>query len=372
MRNFPEFSKSHKLNHFFQTIYILRVVFPAKYIRWHLKPKKSVRTFIQLITTTNQATQMTDIKTPDQQIDQVQSALAFKTELVAVPQKTLFNSISAVKGDLWMVLPEDIRVIPDFNVRIKNDAYYAHIRALADSMKENGYYADKPIAGYGAYDGKKPVIYTTEGHCRMEAVALAISEGADITEIPVVIKDKSTNMEDLTVAMARTSHVLKLSPIELAIVCKRLATAGWKEDRIATSIGMTSEYVNQLLTLAGSPKLIRDMVESGQATAAVAIAAIRTHGSDAVNVMSESLSEAKASGKNKVTAKFLPAQMQKKAFAKAAPRMYVAIEQVRSHKSFSKLPDDLKEMIDEIISNVSTASVRPQTELALKSEEQAA
>lgn len=291
----------------------------------------------------------------EENVVQVQTALDFNTELVGASHKSLLNSIAATKGDMLIVALEDIRIIPGFNVRVKDAGYHAHIRDLANSIRENGFYNNKPLTGYAGMEGKKPVIFLTDGHCRMEGAHLAISEGAPITELPVILKDKSVTMEDLTVELVRSNNGKRLTPLEMAIACKRLVSFNLKPQTIADKIGITVEYVNQLLTIAGAPASIREMIQAGEATAAVALGALRDHGSDAGKVMGEALAKAKASGKTKLTQKFLPQQILKKAYAKSAPAMYTAITQVKAHDAFGQLPEDLRKMIEDIISKMPAA-----------------
>ena len=78
----------------------------------------------------------------------------FEVQLVQGSTKKAMHSANASSRDLWQVEIESIRVIDNFNVRIKDDKYDAHIRALADSMKSEGFYQDKPLAGYVAKDGE--------------------------------------------------------------------------------------------------------------------------------------------------------------------------------------------------------------------------
>jgi ParB family transcriptional regulator, chromosome partitioning protein len=281
-----------------------------------------------------------------------QGALEFSTELVGVSEKTALASHSLTKGGSFLCMVEDIHVLPDFNPRIRNEALRLHIRGIADSILAEGYYQDKPISVYAATVGKKPTFFITDGHNRFEALLIAISEGAEISEVPIVIKDRSTNMEDLTVALVRSNEGLKLGPLEIAVCCKRLIGFRWPISKIALRIGKTEEYVNQLLTLAGAPAAIRQMIEQGETTAAVAISALRTHGEDAPAVLGKALDAAKAEGKAKVTTRFMPEQVRKVAMRKAAPKMLDAIQQVKVHKSYATLPADLQKLIDELLTTL--------------------
>lgn len=293
----------------------------------------------------------------EDQISLVQSSLDFKEELVAANSKVLMNGIASTRmSNAVNVMIEDLKVLEGFNVRVKNAGYYAHIREIADSILANGFYQSKALTGYGAMVGKRAVVYITDGHCRYEAAQLAISEGAPIADLPVIILDKAVSMEDLTVSLVRSNQGKRLEPLELAIACKRLAMFGWKPSQIAERVGITTEYVHQLLLLAGSPKEIRAMVEKGEITAAAAVSVIRAHGGQACEVMGAALQIARENGKQKVTPKYLPEKIRKKAFIKNAPAMYSVLERMRVLPSYSGLPSDIREIIEGIIESVPSMS----------------
>lgn len=54
------------------------------------------------------------------------------------------------------------------------------------------------MAGFVAKEDGNDVIFVTDGHCRYDAVELAIAEGAELSRIPVVVAHQGTSMEDLT------------------------------------------------------------------------------------------------------------------------------------------------------------------------------
>lgn len=296
-----------------------------------------------------------DVST-DVLVSQFDRAVSFSTELVAAKPKALANRLSGLNAGSQLVLIDDIVVLEDFNIRIKNEGYFAHIESLAQSIESEGFYLDKPLAGYGAEIDGRPVVVLVDGHCRFAAVKLAIARGSEIDSVPLVLKDKATSMEDLFVAMSRSSDSRKLSPLELAIICKRLLKFNWGTDKIAQKIGKTEAYVNQLLTLAGSPKAIRDMVESGETTAALAVDVVNTHGADATNVMQGALAEAKAQGKARVTKRFMPAAIHRKALVKAAPKMLDAITRLKEDKSYKRLPEDLRELFEQCLKEIPAAT----------------
>ena len=312
-------------------------------------------------------------------LEAIQKTIEFKQELTAANPKSLMASTVLTKDTNAFMCPVgDLVLIPDFNPRIKDAGYFAHIRWLSDQIKEHGFLRSKPLEGYGGMLGKTPVIFVTDGHCRLEATKLAISEGCPIEELPLNLRDKSASMEDLVVGLVISNEGKKLSPLELAIVCKRLIGFGWAPQKIAQKISMTAEYVNQLLTVVGSPSAIREMVQQGKATVATALSAIRLHGDQASTVLDTALRTAQNLGKTKVTKKFMPEQVQKVSLTKTAPRMVQALERVKANDVYTSLPTDLQELINELLAAVAlpaadsvaqTKSAKPskgvKTQLAL-------
>ena len=114
---------------------------------------------------------------------------------------------------LWMVPYGQIKVIPGFNTRIRTPEYEAHIEATKESIKENGFYQDKPLTGYVALEDGQQVIYLTDGHTRHEAAGRAIDEGYSLENLPIVIKPNGTSIEDLTVAWSRPTTAARSRPM---------------------------------------------------------------------------------------------------------------------------------------------------------------
>lgn len=234
------------------------------------------------------------------------SELSFANDLVAGNVKAAMREAGAASSDLWKVPRDQIRILDGFNVRSTDDPdYRAHIRSIADSIKENGFYQDKPLSGFVGKDGKADVIFLTDGHSRLAAVDIAVSEGAEITVLPVVIKPRGTSMEDLTVALYTSNTGRPLTPFETGVICKRLVGYGWEPREIAKRLGLTSKYVNDLLGLVGAPKAVRELVTTGLVSATTAIKTIRDYGATASQTLNDAVTQAKASGKNRVTAKNL-------------------------------------------------------------------
>lgn len=299
----------------------------------------------------------------------IDAASKFRAELVGAAHKGLMSSLAFTRGEQIRVMIEDLHVLEGFNPRIESRKLQAYIRSLANKIKANGFYDHKPLSVYGHLKGKKPILIVHDGHCRLAAVKLAISEGAEISDLPVVIKDRSCTEEDLLIGMVTSNDGRPLSALERSIVCKRLVNFGWKHDRIAASLDLTVDYVDKLLILAGAPAPIREMVESGQVSAALATQMVVRHGADAVGILQKALEKATASGQTKLLPRNMPAQARRRALTVAAPRMLDALQQVMRLKHV--LPPELREavaaLLDEVPADDASSDDSSAAERAFKS-----
>jgi ParB family transcriptional regulator, chromosome partitioning protein len=217
----------------------------------------------------------------------------------------------AGKSDLWFVPRDQIKVVPGFNVRDKDAEYIAAVREYADSMKANGFYRNKALAGYVAVENGENVIYVTDGHTRLDAVDLANAEGAEIHKIPMIISPAGTNAEDLTVALVTSNSGRNLRPHEIAKVVKRLIGYNMSTEEIAKRLAFTKVYVESLLKLLEAPHGVREMVKEGKVSATLAIETYKKHGADAEKLLQDGLATATSLGKEKLTKKNIPAGAKK-------------------------------------------------------------
>lgn len=218
----------------------------------------------------------------------------------------------AKRTDLWKVPRDKIKVLDGFNVRIKNEAYWQQVRIYADSMKANGFFLDKPIAGFVAKVNGENIVYVTDGHTRLDSFDLAVSEGAELDRVPMVVKPQGTSMEDLTVALVVSNNGRQLTPYETALVCKRLMKYGMDEAEIAGKIGLSKLHVANLLLLVSAPREITNLVQEGKVSSSLAVATLKTHGDKAIEVLKEGLMNAELLGKSKVTEKHIKDKKPKK------------------------------------------------------------
>lgn len=231
-------------------------------------------------------------------------------------KKAAMKQAGASSGDLWKVPVGSIRRHPDFNVRSKDNEYWAAVAEIKDSIVANGYYIDKPLAGYiGRDEGGQDVIWLTDGFTRMDAVEAAIAEGVQIETLPMVTKDSGTSMEDLTVAFHTGNKSRPLRPHELAVLCKRLIGYGVAESNIARRLVLSEKYVRDLLYYMAAPSNVRQLVEEGKVGLNLAISTLRQHGPKAYEILVKGIEQAQASGKDRATPRHI------KAGAGSAPKV---------------------------------------------------
>ncbi len=200
--------------------------------------------------------------------------------------------------DMYQIDPELITEEEGWNVRDDNDELRAHIRMLADSIKEVGVL--EPLTGY-LKEGK-PVL--TNGHCRLLAVKLARSEGAEIKLVPFRNEPKTSNEADRTLSMLTRNSGKPLTGIEQAGVIKRLLAFGWSQTEISKKTGFTPPHIGNLLTLAGAPVAVQEMVKQGKVSATLATEVVKSDGPEkATEVLKDAVGDAESKGKKKATKK---------------------------------------------------------------------
>ena len=287
--------------------------------------------------------------------------------LVAGSIKGAMKSIGAGSRDLWFAPRAALRVIPGFNVRVKNEGYFQHIRGLADSMKIEGFKPEHPIAGYVAREGENNVIYVYDGHCRIDGVDLANKEGAEIDLLPVVISTKARDQVDLTVSLVRNNAGKPLDALEKAAVCKRLVLFGKSEDEIAQRLGFSSNYVRDLLTLIGAPECVRLMVAEGTVSATTAIQSLVQFGDKAPLKLKEGLEKAQATGKAKVTNRFL-ADPTQKWVKKNAGGLFTVVNEIKADPAFVNLSTELREKLETLLNGIDEAKKKADAKNSSKAE----
>lgn len=277
----------------------------------------------------------------------------FPDELTRGNVKKAMEKSAQGSAEVWKVKRSDILVRPGFNPRVENDSYKAHIRYLADSIKANGFYVHKPVAvSIAIVDGVNK-IYEADGHTRLLAYDLAVSEGLEISEfIPCVAESREVSEVDRTVALHTSNSGKPFTPYELGLVCQRLVRLGDSEAKVAERLNITPKYVGDLVCLIAAPSNVKKLVMAEQVSASLAVEMLKLHGDKAGEVLLATLDTANKTGKTKVTQKDMPGYAATKYIKKAAPRAFEVMKSIAAHEGYQKLPDEIRALVDELLNGI--------------------
>jgi hypothetical protein len=184
---------------------------------------------------------------------------------------------------------------------------------------------------------------------------LAIEQGAAIKTVPVVLKERSDNMIDLTLGLLHSNEGQPFSTYEKAVLAKRLKGYGWTNAQIATEFKCTTAFVGQLLTMAGAPPAIAKLVQNGNLSATEAHRLMLEHGmEEAERMATEGMAKATAAGRTKITAKDLtPAERKDKNAKKFGPQLYKAITKLlRNEKVVKAMTNEEHAEVDSILAEI--------------------
>lgn len=294
-----------------------------------------------------------------------------------------FGSIKKAMGDfssadLWKIPVEHIdilKVMPDLNVRLEGEALDKHIRYLADSMHARGFIMSEPLEVFVAEveDKAQPVIFISDGHCRLRALKLALSEGADIKQIScVTLPSKGHDIKDIVAGILLHNSGKDLTPYEKAIVCKRLLNFGMSDKEIAKKVGFTPEYVNLLLEAVSAPLSIVTLIQNGEIALTKAVELIRKHGPKAVGIIKEGLAASKAAGKKGLVGSYLPGAALNKVVKRQAESLYEATKKVSSDPAFAQLSAENQELIKGLLSAIAEKEKKANDKAAQAAQKAAA
>ena len=207
-------------------------------------------------------------------------------------------------GDRLLFDLDKIYEMPGYNCRDMSSAEtQAYIRRMADAIKANGTDAFPEITVFQEGDR----VYVHRGHCRRRAFILAKSEGAPVTGIRVIAAPKQDDAER-ALDLLQSNDGLPLTPLEKAAAVKRLLKFEWTPAQIAKARGCSVTAITDLIKLLDAPEEVKEMVRDGKVAARTATEVVRREGAEqGTETLKKAVEAAKASGKDKATAKPLPA-----------------------------------------------------------------
>lgn len=227
----------------------------------------------------------------------------FKHELHPAAVEATMKAAEATSAKLYRVPVDKIKTIPGFNVRVESVGYVAHRDAIRASIAANGYDTTKPLAGYVAKEGDESVIYVTDGHTRLAAVNAFnadpdTAEKDEITHLPVLVHPKEISLTDLTVALHTANSGRPLTPYELGVVVKRLlAEEGSTKGDIASRLGVTPRYLDDVLLLANADSKVKQHVAAGDVSSTMAIQLLRKDSDTAAEKIEAAVQKTAGTGK---------------------------------------------------------------------------
>lgn len=213
------------------------------------------------------------------------------------------KQIALSTKDLFMMRPQDIVVMDDFNVRdFSLPENIAHVRALADNIKA---YGGVRIPLMVKWEDKLAKLVS--GECRLRASLLAISEGFPLEAIPCMSEPIGQDEIARSLSFFSDNTGKNLNALEQSVGVARAHKLGLSPAQIAERIGFTHTWVSELLTLAGAPEAVKAKIREGAISPTSAAEIVRKDGSEAADVIAEASSIALASGKGRTTPKHVKA-----------------------------------------------------------------
>lgn len=213
------------------------------------------------------------------------------------------------RGEANAIRLEDIHEEPGYNElgRDYDDDFEQSVAELAAYIEAGG--TIPPLEVRPRADGG---VWLVDGHRRSRALRLMDSRGtlprtpskstpgdmeAWVDVVPFVGNDA-----ERVLRLATSNTNKPLSALGLGRIYSKLLAMKWTPQQIAERSGKTLGQVQRVLDLASGNVDVHEMVKAGEVSPTIAAAAVRTHGDAAGPVLAEQLSQAKASGKKKVTA----------------------------------------------------------------------
>ena len=143
--------------------------------------------------------------------------------------------------------------------------------------------------------GEKKTAVLVDGECRLRAVLELIAEGTEIRSVPVIQVEGKSETERLLLAI--TANTGKpLSKWELGEAFRRLLRFGWSEADVSKKTGYTARFVCEAVELADAPDEVKELLSSQAVTPSLALATLRTNGTQATAILKARVEVAKVNG----------------------------------------------------------------------------
>jgi len=213
------------------------------------------------------------------------------------------------RGEANSIRLEDIHELPGFNIirDYTSPKYQQDVDALVAYLEAGG-----TVEALEVRPRAEGGVWVVQGHTRRFAYQKMDARGtlmrtpsADdptVLEAWIPIKPFVGNDADQLLRQATSTKRAEVDPLGLGRVYNKLLAMGWTVKQIAERSGEKVPTIKRILDLAAGNHDVHEMVKAGEVSPTIAAAAVRTHGDAAGPVLAEQLTQAKASGKKRVTA----------------------------------------------------------------------
>lgn len=276
------------------------------------------------------------------------------------------NSIAAMlkvrmitRNDKGMFIAlENIHIDPAFNKRREGLKLQESIRRLANWLicPEAAARGEKKLRDFTqflpqleayAHPDKNGGVIIVEGHRRTLALRLLQAEGYPIQLVPFRPFTGDAVQRKLRIASSNKQE--PLDPLESADLYRDLyVNDGLTHEQIAQGAGVTRQQVERLLVLADAPEEVKLQILDGVIAADTAVDLVRTHRENSGEVIRQSLAEAHAQGKSRVTRTTLKAAASAKLASQALPVLPKPLARdlaTAANRVAREVPDDVKALI---------------------------
>ena len=230
-------------------------------------------------------------KTQAKPVGAAPSANPSKLAESVAPKKSanVINTVSAYKAytdddvtriDGWSMRWDVIEEEEGFNPRDYNDPdTIAHIRKMADGYKRGDVFPHLYIVI------RNGTPFVRDGHCRLRAIALAVSEGATIGKVPIVeVKGDEIAQADLVLI---SQDGQKLKPLERATHYVKYHNWGFSDADIGKKFNMTGEHVRLYRSMLELPIALKKLITDGTIKPTLALELYKQYGSDSVELVQQ-------------------------------------------------------------------------------------
>lgn len=210
------------------------------------------------------------------------------------------KGIAIGRSDIFRIDPRDIRVRDGWNLRNTETAEYkAGIVDLKNQIIAAG--GVKEALTVQWEDGAP---WLTNGHRRLAAVNLALSEGYEVPFVPVQTEGRNVSEVDCVLSMVLRNSGVPFTPMENAAVFERLRTLGLTLVQIAEKVGLTEARVRQTIDLLAMPEPVKAHIDAGTVAPTTAAEVVKKVGRERAGaVIDQGVKKAEEKGRKKVMRK---------------------------------------------------------------------